>query len=150
VSAKHAVRLCDQEQEALLELTHSGNSPARKLLHAHILLKVNTFGDAWTDARTAEALSVGLSTVARVRTQFCQSGLPGALDRKAAPQRPQKRKLDCKAEAQLNDLANSPSPAGCIRWTLRLLAERMVAMKLVDEISVETVRRVLKKMRASG
>ena len=101
-------------------------------------------GPGWTDAAIAGALDVGLSTVARIRQRYAEAGLVAALERKG-PERVYERKLDGAAEARLIALACSAPPAGCARWTLKLLAERLVALEVVDGISYETVRRTLKQ-----
>jgi len=143
---KYIVELTSDERRMLQELISSGKSPARKLIHARILLKADSgdHGPAWLDAKIAEAIDVGLSTVERVRIRFVEEGLEAALIRKA-PRRVYLRKLDGDAEAHLVALACNEPPEGRARWTLRLLAEKMVALEYVDSLSKDTVRRTLKK-----
>lgn len=113
---------------------------------ARVLLKADQAdqGPAWTDARTAEFAEVGLSTVHRVRQRFVEAGFQAAVFRKATPNRPY-RKLDGEGEAKLIATACSEAPSGRVRWTLHLLADKMVELKMVDSISHECVRQTLKK-----
>jgi len=121
-------------------------APARKLLHARILLKADQSpdGSAWVDDRIAEAVEVSQPTVARVRRQFAEDGLEAALTRRA-PTRSYERRLDGEHEARLVALCCGDPPAGAKRWSLRLLAETLVELEIVETISYETVRRTLKK-----
>jgi transposase len=115
-------------------------------MHARILLKANVApgGPGWNDVAIAEGLDVGRATVERVRKQFVEDGFEAALERRR-PRRQYLRKLDGDGEAHLIALACSKAPEGRSRWTLRLLADRMVALEQVDHLSYETVRQVLKK-----
>ena len=124
----------------------SGKASARKLAHARILLKTDSGpeGPRWNDEEIAEGLEIGHATVERVRQQFVEEGLEAALQQRK-PRREYRRKLDGDAEAHLIALACSESPAGRARWTLRLLAGRMVALEYVDTVSHEAVRQTLKK-----
>ncbi len=146
----YIVTLTSEEQATLLELISSGKAAARKLGHARILLKADSSedGPGWNDATISKALDVGTATVERVRERFVQEGLEAALGRRS-PRREYKRKLDGDGEAHLIALACSKSPQGSARWTLRLLADRMVALEYIDELSYQTVRRVLKKANLS-
>jgi transposase len=123
---------------------------ARKLVHARILLKADASagGPAWTDDAIAEGLEVGRATVERVRREFVEEGLEAALERRQ-PRRQYKRALDGDGEAHLVALACSQAPEGRSRWTLRLLADQMVALEYVAELSKDTVSRVLKKTNLS-
>lgn len=123
-----------------------GKAAARKLMHARVLLKADAGvqGPAWGDDAIAQGLEVGRATVERVRRQFVEEGLEAALERRK-PRRHYGRKLDGEGEAHLIALACGQPPEGRSRWTLRLLADRMVALEHVDELSYETVRQVLKK-----
>ncbi len=143
---KFSVVLTEQERAHLRTLVGRGAAPARTLAHARILLKANQGegGPGWTDAAIAEAVEVGLSTVARVRQRYVTDGLDATLARKA-PDRAYVRKLDGEHEAHLVAMTCSAPPAGRKRWTLRLLAERLVALEVVDAVSHETVRQVLKQ-----
>lgn len=147
---KYIVTLTQEEQQLLHKMVSRGQGAARKLMHARILLKADAGADgpAWEDAAIAEGLDVGKATVERVRKEFVEDGLEAALERKK-PRRQYQRTLDGDGEAHLIALACSESPEGTSRWTLRLLAERMVQLEYVEEISYQTVRRTLKKTNLS-
>jgi transposase len=147
---KYVVTLTDEERKELGRLVSSGKGAARRLVHARIMLKADSSaaGPGWDDAEIAEALDVGTATIERVRRQFVEEGLEAALSRRR-PRREYQRKLDGDGEAHLIAVACSQAPEGRKRWTLRLLAERMVALEYADELSYETVRRVLKKTNSS-
>ena len=144
---KYHVTLTPEERASLLELV-GGTAAARKLTHAQVLLKVDEAegGPAWGDAAVAEALDVGAATVARVRQRFVEEGLDAALVPRPTS-RTYARKLDGENEARLVTLACSAPPEGRRRWTLALLADRLVALGHVEDgrLSYETVRRCLKK-----
>jgi hypothetical protein len=143
---KYVVRLTADQRRDLEKLTRSGRHPARTVVHARILLKANAADPGWDDARIAEALECSGGTVARVRKKFVAGGLDAALHRHKPAGR-QYRKLDGAQEARLIALACSPPPEGKARWTLQLLADRLVELEVVDAVSDETVRRTLKKTR---
>jgi len=147
---KYVVTLTDEEREELGRMIVSGKGAARKLLHARILLKADQSagGPGWEDVAIAQGLDAGTATIERVRKQFVEEGLEAALARRP-PQREYARKLDGEGEAHLIALACSQAPEGRRRWTLRLLAGRMVALEYVDQVSHETVRQVLKKTNSS-
>jgi transposase len=143
---KHSVILSEAERAHLHTLVGQGTASARLLTHARILLKANQgeAGPRWTDEMIAGALEVSRSTVARVRRRYGSAGLDAALARKA-PDREYRRTLDGEQEAHLIALACRTPPDGRKRWTLRLLAERLVALEVVETISYETVRQTLKQ-----
>ena len=143
---KYIVRLNTEEREQLLALVTTGRAAAVKLLHARILLKadVDAGGRRWTDAEIAEALDTSAATVHRVRQAWVEAGLATALSRKRPTGR-QYRKLDGVQEAQLIMVACSAPPEGRVRWTLTLLADKLMALDIVDTISAECVRSTLKK-----
>ncbi len=147
---KYIVTLTREERQMLQGMLSKGKAAARKLTHARILLKADAGdgGPAWNDGAIAEGLEVGGATVERVRKQFVEEGLEAALERRK-PRRQYRRKLDGDGEAHLIALACSQAPEGRSRWTLRLLADRMVALEQVDRLSHETVRQVLKKTNLS-
>jgi transposase len=149
VEKQHVVRLLPAERAVLGGLIAAGAAPARTGTHARILLKADQGADgpAWADARIAEALEVSVRTVERVRHRWADGGLDGALHRR--PTGPRPRKLDGAAEARLVAVACSAPPVGRARWTLRLLAERLVELEVVDGIAPNTVRAALKKTRSS-
>ena len=146
---RYAVHLLPADRTRLGDLLAAGTAPARTLAHARILLKTDAGADgpAWSDARTAEAVEVSLATVARVRRRWATTGLDDALHRR--PTGPRPRRLDGAQEARLVAVACSAPPAGQARWTLRLLAERLVELEIVDGIAPNTVRTVLKKTSSS-
>jgi transposase len=143
---RYVVRLTDEERGTLEALVRRGRAHARKLLYARILLKADAAegGPDWTDERIADALETSAATVARERRRFCEEGLEVALMPRK-PGRPRRRVLDGRAEAQLVALSCLEPPEGRGSWTLRLLADRMVELGHVEEVSYETVRRTLKK-----
>jgi transposase len=144
---KYAVILTQTEREQLKSLIAAGTAPARKLTHARILLKADQSpeGPGWVDDAVAEAVEVSQPTVSRVRKQYVEEGLEAALNRRP-PNREYHRKLDGKQEGRLVALACSEPPEGQARWSLRLLADKMVELEIKEEdISYQTVRRTLKK-----
>ena len=147
---KYIVRLSDEERAQLDDLIRTGKRAASVLLHARILLKADagTGGPGWDDEPIAEALECGASTVYRVRQAFVEEGLAAAVYRKKPTAR-QYRKLDGAQEAQLVALACGSPPEGHTRWTLRLLADRLVALEVGESISPECVRMTLKKTNLS-
>ena len=146
---KYVVTLTPEERQKLREMVSRGKA-ARKLVHARILLKADAAagGPDWQDQAIAEGLEVGRATVERVRQQFVEEGLAAALERRK-PRREYPRKLDGDGEAHLIALTCSQAPEGHARWTLRLLAERMVVLEHVEAVSKNTVARVLKKTNSS-
>jgi Homeodomain-like domain len=147
---KYAVYLTEAERARLRTLIGRGAAPARTLTRARILLKANQGegGPSWSDAAIAGALEVHPTTVARVRRQCVEQGLDAALERKR-PDRVYARALDGVAEAHLVAVACSAPAAGRERWTLRLLADELVRLEVVDAVSHETVRRTLQQTRSS-
>ena len=144
---KYKVTLTDEERRCLHDLIAGGKAAALKLTHARILLKADAApgGPAWIDARIAEAVEVNRTTVEQVRQRFVEQGLEAALVRKKQARPSRERKLDGAGEARLIALACSKPPLGRVAWTLRLLADQLVELEVVDAISTETVRQVLKK-----
>jgi DNA-binding transcriptional ArsR family regulator len=143
---KYPVILTQTERELLRSLIAAGTAPARKLTHARILLKADQSpeGPGWVDDAVAQAVEVSQPTVSRVRKQYFEEGLEAALNRRP-PNREYHRKLDGQQEARLVALACSEPPEGQARWSLRLLADKMVELDVVDDLSYQTVRRTLKK-----
>ena len=148
---QYKVTLTAEERQELSELIATGKAAAQKLAHARILLKADAAegGPAWDDQRIADATEVSTDTVARVRQRFVEQGLAAALVRKQQDRPSRERKLDGRAEARLIALACSAPPDGRTEWTMQLLADRLVELAVVDAISDETVRRLLKKTRSS-
>jgi transposase len=148
---KVVVRLDDGQRQTLTRLVRTGTRPAAQVRRAQILLKADADGpDAWSDRRIGKAVACSFMTVRRVRQQFVAEGLDATLHRKRPAGR-QYRKLDGKQEAQLVAIACSTStaPRGRGRWTMSLLAERLVELKVVGSIDPATVWRTLKKTRSS-
>jgi transposase len=147
---KYPVILTEAERVQLKNLIATGTAPARKLIHARILLKADqsSEGPGWVDEQVAGAVETSQPTVARVRKQYFEEGLEAALNRRP-PNRAYQRKLDGEQEARLLALACSEPPEGQARWSLRLLADRLVELEIVDEVSYQTVRRTLKKTSSS-
>ena len=140
MAKKYIVELAAEEREQLLEITRKGKSSARKVKRAHILLLAD---EGKTDLAIVEALHVGVATVERVRKRLVLEGIQVALNDRPRPGA--NCKLDAKGEAILETLAQSEAPEGRKRWTMELLADRLVELKIVDGISGETVRRTVKK-----
>lgn len=145
MNKRYIVRLSAEERAQLDALVSKGECNARKLAHAHVLLKVDEDGPKWTDEQAAEAFGVDASTVCAVRERFVLEGLESALNRKKQCRPSNERKLDGAAEARLIAVACGAPPEGRARWTLRLLADRLIELQIVDTVSYETVRRTLKK-----
>lgn len=143
---KYRVCLTADERDQVEAIIRTGHVAARVQTHARSLLKTDQGqrGPAWADETIAEACEVSSQTVHRVRRAFAAEGLDAALYRKKSGV--VRRKLDGRQEAQLVSLACSSPPDGHERWTLRLLAERLVELNVVDTIARDTVRLTLKKM----
>jgi len=142
---KVVVHLNARQRQTLESFVRTGTRSAALRRRAQILLKADADGpDAWTDERIAEAFDTTRMTARRVRQQFVAEGLDATLHRKRPTGR-QYRKLDGKQEAQLVAVACSKAPEGHARWTMVLLAERLVEMNVVDSIDPATVWRTLKK-----
>lgn len=143
---KYLVKLSREERADLHRLLAQGQAPARKLAHARILLKADRSeaGPGWTDQAINEALEVGTATIERVRQRFVEEGLAAALTRHR-PRTPHLHQLDGEQEAHLIALTCSQPEEGQERWTLQLLADKLVAWHIVESISRETIRQALKK-----
>ena len=150
MNKRYPVRLTKSERDYLKQLIAAGTETARKLMHARILLRADQSedGPAWVDERIAEAVEVSQPTVSRVRKQYVEEGLEAALNRRP-PSREYHRKLDGEREARLVAVACSAPPEGQARWSLRLLADRLVELEVVEAVSYQTVRRTLKKTNSS-
>ena len=149
MSKKYIVRLTEEERKDLEDLVSTGKTAAYKIKHAHILLKADANGPNWEDKRIAEAFSVHVGTVGNVRQRLVEGGLETALGRKKREDPPCERILDGRGEARLIALTRGKPPEGHCRWTLRLLADKVVELKIADSVSYETIRRTLKKMNSS-
>ena len=147
---KHHIRLSAQERNELEAILRKGRASAVRQRHARIVLLADTAGPEGgsSDSQIASAAHTSIPSVERVRRVCVEHGLERALERKD-PERDYLRKLDGKGEAQLLALCCGPAPEGHARWTLRLLAGRLVELEVVDAICHETVRAVLKKTNSS-
>ena len=147
---KHVVRLSESERDRLREVIDRGIGSKTIRNRAQILLKADEgeFGPGWADAKIADAFEVGLRTVERTRRQLVTEGFESILSRKPSPDR-QYRRLDGAQEAELVRLACSEPPAGRASWTMQLLADRLVELKVVPSIGREAVRVTLKKTVSS-
>ena len=147
---RYLVSLTDEERQTLEELTTKGKAAARKINHARILLKadIQQADGGWSDQAISKALDTSIRTIERVRQRFVEEGLENALNPRPKPSL-KLNKIDGETEAHLVALACSQAPTGYNRWTLRLLADQMVVLGYVENISHESVRQVLKKTRLS-
>lgn len=144
---KYKVALKRAERKHLEQLIRKGKTSTQTVTHARILLKADR-RNGWTDETIHQAFDVSIATIERVRRLYVQQGLDAAVKRKKLS-RPRGRRLDGTQEAHLIALACSQPPTGHEHWTMRLLAEKMVTLEYVEEVSYETVRRTLKKTNLS-
>lgn len=141
---KYVVDLSDAEREELLGITRRGISPARKLKRAQILLKAH---EGFADGQIAQILGVGIATVGRIRKRLVEENLEGALNERSRSGRP--GEIGGKEKAHIIALACSAPPEGHARWSLRLLADQVVELEILESLSHEGVRKILKKMASS-
>ncbi|MGH6831078.1 MAG: helix-turn-helix domain-containing protein [Methylocella sp.] len=148
---RYVVKLGEDERQRLQEMIGKGNSPAKRLLKARILLKADASaaGEGWSDGRIIEALDTSISMVYRVRKQLVEEGLEAVLSRKQRVAPPVAPIFDGEKEARLIALACGAPPEGYARWTLRSLEEKVVELAIVDRASDNTIGRVLKKTFSS-
>jgi transposase len=144
---KYIVKLTDEERKELEQIISTGKESARKLQHAQILLKADESKSepSWPDEQISKVLEVSLSTIFRVRRRFAEEGIDAALSRRKGSGI-REPKVDGECESHLVALTRSAAPEGQARWTLRMLAQKMVELKYIESISYETVRKTLKKM----
>jgi len=150
MTPRYKVTLTKEERDRLEALTHSGKTAAPKFIHARALLLCDAGpdGSPWKVADVAEALGVTSRTIEHLKERFVEEGIEAALERKSRT-RPPKITFDGAFEARLTALACSPAPAGRTRWTVRLLAEKVVELKIAPTVSTMSVHRALKKMSLS-
>ena len=148
---KESIKLTAAQRQSIEQILSKGKALAWTLKHAQVLLKVDRGlqGPGWSTSQVVEAYGVSRSTVERICRLFREQGLDAALFRRPQPPRPQKRKLDGEAEAHLVALLCGEKPEGAERWSLRLVREKVVELEIVESVSHETVRQVLKKMNSS-
>jgi hypothetical protein len=145
MNKKFIVRLSDEERGLCQQVIKKLKGSSQRVRRAQILLKADADGPTWTDSRIAEAFNCREQTVENLRKRFVTEGFELALDGKKRQEPPTPPKLDGKAEAKLIAMRLGKPPTGYGHWTLRLLADQLVALEIVDSISHETVRTVLKK-----
>ncbi len=145
MNKKYIVRLTEEEREGLTRLVSKGKAAARKLTRARVLLKADADGPGWTDGRIAEAFDVGVRMIENVRKRFVEEGFDVTLNRKKQCRPSRQKIIDGEKEARLVAMSCGEPPAGRARWTLRLLADRLVELNIVESVSHETVRQVLKR-----
>lgn len=145
MAKKYVVRLTDDERAQLRDVVSRGKAQAYRIKHSNILLSTDADGPASKDEDIAKALHCHKNTVANVRQRFVEQGLEAALERKKRLKPPCEKLLDGEKEARLIALSCSQPPQGHAKWSLRLLAEKMVALEIIGSISHETVRQTLKK-----
>jgi transposase len=146
---KYVVELTAEERVQLEGMVKKGKALARKIQHAQILLKADqgVLGPGWPDAQIAQAYGVAVRTVEHIRERLVEHGLDEALTARRQREQAPRRKLDGAAEAKLVAIACTPAPEGRVRWTIRLLADKMVELRIVDSLGRETVRQTLKKTK---
>src|SRR3989441_13335312 len=145
MNKKFIVRLSDEERGVCQEVIKKLKGTSQKVRRAQILLKADADGPGWTDSKIADAFNCRVQTIENLRKRLVTEGFELALDRKIRQEPPTPCKLDGEAEAKLIAMRLGKPPAGYGHWTLRLLADEMVALEIVDAISHETLRKVLKK-----
>ena len=150
MAKRYLVTLSEEERTALQKRVSSGKAAARLLTHARILLlaDANDGGGGRTDQQVGDALGVGICTIERVRQRFVEEGLEAALKPRLHP--PRLGKLSGAVEARVLALTKSDPPRGHQRWTLRLLADKLVELKWLERVSHESIRQVLKKTRVAN
>jgi transposase len=146
----YRVTLTEEERTQLKALTSKGKGAARRLTHARILLLADQTQDegAWKDADIAQALGIHARTVERVRERCVEEGVEAALNHKQ-PRKKRSKVLDGAAEARLTQLACTEAPDGHERWSMQMLADKLIELEVVETVSRETVRTTLKKMNLS-
>ena len=145
MNKKFVVRLSEQERQVCQEVVKKLKGTSQKVRRAQMLLKADADGPCWTDARIAEAFSCRVQTIENLRKRLVTEGFETALNGKERESPPTPPLLDGQGEAKLIALRLGKPPAGYGRWTLQLLADQLVALEMVDSISIETVRKTLKK-----
>ncbi len=142
---KYIVRLTDAERETLTGIVEKLKGSSQKILRARVLLKADAEGPGWTDAKIAEAFGCRTKTVENIRERLVTEGFEAALNGKPRAAPPTPKLLDGEQEAKVIAMRLGSPPPGFSNWSLRLLAEQVVALEIVESISHETVRRTLKK-----
>jgi hypothetical protein len=148
---KYIIKLSQEERDTLKKIITSGRGPARMFARARILLKADQgeHGPSWSDEKISDALDVTVQTIERVRKQLVEEGFDAVLSRRQYTQKVSRKKIDGNVEAHLIALSCSEPPKGYVRWTLRLLADKIVELGYVETISHEAIRQTLKKTNLS-
>ncbi|HEV2653456.1 MAG TPA: helix-turn-helix domain-containing protein [Ktedonobacteraceae bacterium] len=149
--SKYSVKLTLEQRRQLEGVVKKGTTPAREILHAQVLLKTDSgeHGPRWSVKQIQAAYAVGSTTIKRIRHRFMEQGLDAAVTRKKQAPRPQKRKIDGEQEAHIIAMMCTQTPQGRERWTLRTVRDRAIELEIVEEVSYETIRTVLKKTNSS-
>ncbi len=147
MAKKYIVKLSKQERATLLDLRKNLKASSQKLQRANVLLKADSNASNWTDLRIAQALDCRVQTVEKIRKKFVTEGFGAVINRKVRTNPPRAKILDGKQEAEIIALRLGEPPQGFANWSLRLLADKVVELGVVESISYETVRRTLKKTK---
>jgi transposase len=147
MNKKYVVRLTADERTHLEEIISKGKAAAYRIRHANVLLKVDVDGPGWSDEEVAEAFGCHGNTARNVRQRLVEQGLDAALERKKQEKPSRERVFDGEREARLIAVSCSEPPEGCAKWTMQLLADRVVELEIVGATSASTVRRTLKKLQ---
>ncbi len=145
MNKKYIVRLSDTERKVLQGIVKKFKGSSQKVRRAQVLLKADVDGPAWTDAKISEAFGCRIKTVENIRQKIVIEGFDIALNGKKPVNPPRKKVLDGKQEAKVIALRLGKPPKGFANWTLRLLAEQVIELEIVDSVSHETLRTTLKK-----
>ncbi len=145
MNKKYIVRLTAQEQKELETLVKKGKTQTYRIKHANILLAIDADGPNWPDHQAAKAYKCHQNTIKNVRQRFVEQGLEAALERKTQDMPSRKRIIDGEKEARLIAIACSKPPKGRAKWTMQMLADKLVVLKVVESVSGQTVWRTLKK-----
>jgi transposase len=143
-SKKYIVDLTPSERSDRSKITNKGKTAAYKINHARILLKadINQEGGGWTDSKISESLNIGHATIERIRKRFVEEGIESALNRREQKKR-RPRIIDGEKEADLMAIACSETPREKRSWTLQMLADKILELKVVEQVSIETIRQSL-------
>jgi len=142
---KYIVRLTDEERNVLRDVVKKLKGTSQKVLRAQVLLKADADGSNWTDKKIAEAFSCRTKTVENIRQRLVRDGFKIALNEKKRESPPRQKLLDGEQEAKVIALRLGEPPKGFANWSLRLLAGQVVELGIVDSVSHETLRKMLKK-----
>lgn len=144
MAKKYVIELTEEERQVLKELTSKNKGNRTKIINAFVLLKADRSGENWKDEEIAQAFNVSVRKIERTRQRFVEEGFEAALNRKPVD-RSYRRKITGEEEAHLIALCCSKAPEGRTRWTLHLLADKMVELEYIDSVSYRTIGRALKK-----